>query len=307
MKNETRAIKCIQFIEKSNLIHENKYDYSNVIYINCDVKVNIKCFFHGIFTQTPYEHLKGHGCSKCAGVNKLSLIEFINKSNIVHNNKYDYSKVIYNNNKNKIVIICKKHGEFSQTPNRHLQGDGCPICGFEKTANDRRNSMEEILEQAKLLHNDKYDYSHFIYKNNRIKGIIICSKHGTFQQCMDGHINQKQGCPNCSNIVSKLESEWLDFLNVPTEYRQPKKMKINNLQFKPDAYNPATNTIYEFYGDYWHGNPEKYNADSINKLNNKNFGDLYNKTIKREADIMVAGYNLISIWETDWNLLKKAS
>jgi hypothetical protein len=235
MKNETRAIKRIKFIEKSNLIHQNKFDYSNVDYINCDVKVKIICPQHGIFLQTPYEHLKGHKCAKCVGVGKLTTQEFIDSAKQKHLCKYSYLKTNYISSKSKVIIICKYHGEFLQSPNRHLQGDGCP---------------------------------------------------------------------KCSNIISKPESEWLDYLKIASEYRQPKHFKINGLKIKPDAYDPLTNTIYEFYGDFYHGNPKKFDQTKDNPLTKKKYGDLYSNTMKKEQMIISAGYNLVTIWESDWKNLK---
>ena len=116
-----------EFIDKSNSIH-NKYDYSLVKYINHSTKVNIICKEHGIFEQTPNNHLKGKGCPKCSKNKKLTKKEFIDKSNSIHGLLYDYSLVKYTNHSTKVNIICKEHGIFKQTPNSHLKGTGCPMC-----------------------------------------------------------------------------------------------------------------------------------------------------------------------------------
>jgi hypothetical protein len=123
---------------------------------------------------------------------------------------------------------------------------------------------------------------------------------------MDGHIGKlEQGCPKCASSISKLETEWLDYMKVNKENRHPKMFKINNKKLKPDAYDPAINTIYEFYGDYWHGNPSKFKPDDINATNHKSYGELYAKTLEKEQIIKSAGYSLITIWESDWNIIKK--
>jgi hypothetical protein len=238
---------------------------------------------------------------------KLAQEEFINRASTKHNHKYDYSRSVYVGSKNKLIIICPIHGDFLQSPNRHLQGDSCPQCGFERTADNRRNDTEKVFDQAAKVHNNNYDYSQFIYKNNCTKGVIICPKHGVFEQIMDAHINQKQGCPNCSNIISKPETEWLNYLGIEERNRQPKKFKINGVKIKPDAYDPATNTIYEFYGDFYHGNPKRFNATDMNPLNHKSYGELFSKTLDKELLIKLAGYNLVTIWESDWNTVKKLS
>lgn len=138
------------FINKANKIHKNKYDYSKVKYVNSKKKINIICPEHGEFWQTPNDHLSGKGCPKCAKI-RLSLIrtstneKFKQKAKKIHNEKYDYSKVNYINNKTKVCIICPVHGEFWQKPIHHLQGCGCPKC----------NMSHLERETMKLL--DKYN------------------------------------------------------------------------------------------------------------------------------------------------------
>jgi len=121
-----------EFIEKAKLIHGDKYEYSKVYYINNRTKVKIICPIHGVFEQTPYNHLRGDMCSACFGNKRLTTLEFIEKAKLIHGNKYDYSKVEYKNNSTKIKITCPIHGEFEQTPNGHLNKNGCPICKESK-------------------------------------------------------------------------------------------------------------------------------------------------------------------------------
>lgn len=75
--------------------------------------------------------------------------------------------------------------------------------------------------------------------------------------------------------------------------------------FNVDGINYETNTIYEFNGDYYHGNPEIYDSNIINKTTNKTFGYLYENTLLKEKILKNAGYNLITIWEKDYKLLNK--
>jgi len=100
------------FIELAIEKHNNKYNYSEVVYKTAKEKIKILCPIHGIFYQTPDTHLRGGGCFKCAKNTKKTTNEFIQMSNDKHNNIYDYSKSIYCGNKKKVCIICKKHGEF---------------------------------------------------------------------------------------------------------------------------------------------------------------------------------------------------
>ena len=138
---------------------------------------------------------------------KISTEEFINKAKYIHDNKYDYSKVEYITAKNKVSIICPKHGEFWQSPDNHLHGRGCPICRYITSSSKNRDTLEEFITKARMVHNDKYDYSKVEYKNNRTKVCIVCPKHGEFWQNPDGHILRKNGCPHCSgNAKRTIES-----------------------------------------------------------------------------------------------------
>lgn len=122
------------FIKQAIEIHGNKYCYSQVNYVDSKTKVELICHKHGSFFITPLHHINSKsGCNKC-GIEKNSISKsynqekFIKKAKNIHIDKYDYSKSIYINSKEKITIICKKHGKFTQQPAMHLQGQGCPNC-----------------------------------------------------------------------------------------------------------------------------------------------------------------------------------
>jgi len=68
--------------------------------------------------------------------------------------------------------------------------------------------------------------------------------------------------------------------------------------YSVDGYCHKTKTVYEFQGDYFHGNPSKYHPDDMNKTVGKTFGELYRKTIERENYIRSLGYELVVKWET---------
>ena len=131
------------FIEEARKIHGDKYDYSKVVYDGNKKKVCIICPEHGEFWQTPNKHISSkQGCPKCSSKN-ITTEEWIDKANKIHNNKYDYSKVEYKNNKTKVCIICPKHGEFWQTPDKHIQGEGCPICNNSRMELSLRKYLDE--------------------------------------------------------------------------------------------------------------------------------------------------------------------
>ena len=131
--------------------------------------------------------------------NKTNL--FISKAIKLHGDKYEYSKVNYVNAKTKVTIICKTHGEFTQTPSGHLNRYNCQKC-----ANNIKSNTETFIEKAKQIHGYRYIYSKVNYINANIHVIIICKEHGEFTQIPDFHINRKCGCPKCSNNV-KLDTQ----------------------------------------------------------------------------------------------------
>ena len=76
--------------------------------------------------------------------------------------------------------------------------------------------------------------------------------------------------------------------------------------FAPIISRSSTTTIYEFYGDYWHGNPNsRFKPDDMNKAVKKTFRELYQATIQKEQELIAAGYKIVSIWESDWKKLLK--
>jgi hypothetical protein len=299
------------FILKANLFHNYKYDYSKVNYVRSDVKVEIICPKHGSFMQMPESHInKIHsGCYQCGRevtnncVRKriISMNDFLTQANQKHHNFYDYSKVTYNNGNSKIIIICPKHGEFSQKLSKHLIGQGCKICSKDRLHDYFSRSYQTFINQANEIHHYRYDYSLSQYYNDRTKVKIVCHKHGEFEQIPNAHL-RGQGCPTCGSgySISNKEKEWLDSLLIPKEYRQI-ILKIDDKIFKVDGFDPATNTIYEFYGNFWHGNPLKFDHEKVNLINKIKFKDLFNKTIERESFLIQKGYHIIFKWETEFD------
>jgi hypothetical protein len=280
-----------QFMLDAKKIHGDRYDYSLVEYIKTKTKVKIICSEHGEFEQTPDKHLQGRGCPKCVGKNKTTP-DFIAEAKMVHGNLYDYSETSYFNARIKIKIGCIKHGIFEQSPHEHLSGCGCPKCTGKYSP-----TTAEFIIKAKKIHGNLYGYSEVNYINSTIKIEIICPFHGIFKQSPAEHL-EGCGCPKCSSKISLPEIIWLNINQIKPKFRQYKL-----LNYEVDGYDPNTNTVYEFHGDYWHGNPNKFNSHDINKVAKKTYGELYDKTLQREQDIKNAGYNLVVIWESDFKKL----
>ena len=140
------------FLERAKIIHNDKYDYSITDFVDSQTKVRIICPIHGEFLQKPMVHLRGYGCAKCGGSLRLTKNEFIERAQVIHKGKYDYSNVDYINYSTKVRIICPEHGEFWQTPNNHLFGVGCPACPQSLLEGGMRQFLTQngiIFEQEK--------------------------------------------------------------------------------------------------------------------------------------------------------------
>ena len=193
----SKRLTTVEFVKKAKNIHKNKYKYDNVEYINSHTKIAITCPIHGDFQQWPNDHLKGHGCLICSGSQKLSTEKFIEKSKKVHGDKYIYDKIYYINGKTKVIITCPIHGEFEQKPNSHLTGNGCMEC-----SGNTKKTTERFIEEAKKVHGNKYKYDKVKYIGNKYKVIIICPIHGEFEQSPVGHLSG-YGCLSCSGSEKK--------------------------------------------------------------------------------------------------------
>jgi len=300
-----------EFIEKSNKIHNYFYDYSKVKYNGCKNIIIIICPKHGDFQQTPQKHLLlCRGCKKCSIQNNIRKIkkkysdDFIEKSNKVHNNKYTYEKSNYISSHTKVIVNCKDHGDFEITPNSHLSGQGCRLCANMERGKYSLISFEEYLPKMIDVWGDTYDYSKIDWKGSSFYIKLNCKKHGEFNIYPYNHIKGK-GCTKCFNQYSKISIQWLNYLQVKYNIfiqhaDNIGEFSIEGTRFKADGYCKQTNTIYEFLGDFWHGNPDLYDLLDINRRTNTTYLELYNETNDKKEIILSLGYNYVQIWENDW-------
>jgi len=116
------------FIEKSNYLHNFKYDYSKVDYKKSNLKIQIMCNRNGEFSQTPNSHLNGKGCPACSKNKRFTKDELIDIFSNVHNGKYLYDLSNYKNFKSKIRVKCNQHGWFEVSVYCHKKGNACVLC-----------------------------------------------------------------------------------------------------------------------------------------------------------------------------------
>lgn len=235
-----------EFIAIAKAKFGDKFDYSKTDFINKITKVIITCPKHGDFTIQPNTFLNSvYGCGQCRYKDKeiinkpskeqqLSIKQqvFISRSKEIHNNKYDYSKVIYTKACDKVTIICPIHGEFQQAPGVHIKGHGCPKCAREVTADKTRKTQEEFEKEARAIYGDKYTYGKYTGMHNKMT--IVCPIHGSFECTPHNHLVDC-GCPRCSDSKGELMvSTWLKTNNIL--FVQEKSLKIDNLQLYLDFY-----------------------------------------------------------------------
>jgi hypothetical protein len=264
------------------------------------------------FSITPASLFAGHGCEDCSYIDRrTNKNDFILESKEKFGNKFDYTFTNYTIERNKVIIKCNDCNDiFDVRAASHLHNiyGGCQTCYEKDAGRHLLKTQEQFLVEAYAVHKNKYDYSLSIYIGGKNSIIIKCNTcNDLFQQRASIHL-EGHNCPLCgSKYISKAENQWLDELGISTLYRQ-KWLKIGKRKISTDAYDPNTNTVYEFYGDYWHGNPIVFDPNDINHRKNpkKTFGELYHKTIEREELILSADYKLITIWEHDWKQIKKA-
>lgn len=134
---------------------------------------------------------------------KLTKEEFVEKAIQKHGGTYDYSLINYQSIRQKVWIVCRKHGQFYQMPYDHLEGKGCPICGKERVEQSKKFEQQDFIDRAIAVHGIRYNYEYVEYNNSKDHVEIECRKHGVFWQKPSEHL-RGQGCPYC-NPRSKLK------------------------------------------------------------------------------------------------------
>lgn len=226
---------------------------------------------------------------------KLTTEQWIEKAKIKFGDKFNYSKVKYIDCLTPVTIICPEHGEFNMQPRKHLESKyGCPKCAIRK----KTKSLDKFIEDAKRIHGDKYDYSKVNYINSNTKVIIICPKHGSFEQLPLNHL-RGQGCPKCSKLsqrewISKAQNKFpnLDFSN--TKYLGKMQNVTVKCPIHGDFTTKANTLMNSKYGCKYCGKEHQSNAiklsqEIILKRLKTAYGNkyLYNKVIYKGIKIPI--------------------
>ena len=219
-----------------------------------------------------------------------------------HNNFFSYESAVYTGNRSHVIVTCPNHGHFHIRAADHITGRGCPECSRHKQTTRKIKTFQQFVDDAIMSHGKVYDYSKVNYTDSRVKIEIVCKRHGSFFQEANSHV-QGAGCPRCRNRISKPAFEWIQSLSNPDiviEYPIPNTRKF------ADGYDPVTNTIYLFHGDYWHGNPNIYHTEDTNQRTKCSFGELYERTRQYEQGLRDRGFSVVVMWEADYKARLRA-
>lgn len=253
------------FLEKSILIHKNKYDYSKVEYINANTDVCIICPIHGEFYQNPYIHKNGSECKLCSFIKLGDSKRFTNENidSYLIDKKINIKRIgNYISDRAKIEFLCLICTYSWETAPSHIkQGTRCPNCANSFCNNEKiDNCILECIFNIKRLDNYIDSFTKMNWE------CTICNKtwKTTASAIMDG-----SGCPHCY-MERKLVNEnrvqtFLDKLNIKYE---KKIIKIDNKKYYPDFFIPSLNLIIEYNGAQ-HYEPVTFGSRSIEQAQEK--------------------------------------
>lgn len=266
-----KSLSLSDFIKKSNVIHKDKYDYSETIFISTRDKLKIKCPIHGEFEQRASAHLDGQGCKSCR--NELVRKRFIfTKDQFIQNletwqrDNLDFSDFEYVTDKTKGKVRCKIHDlQFSITPNNLKKSKrGCPKCGRDLHSELVRNSKEDFIKLSFEKHGDIFDYSlvpDSFHSHDHIQ--IKCKEcDNYFWRIAYSHCNIGYSCPKCASTKShKTICKFLSDIGVA--YISNDRKILNGKEI--DIFIPSANIGIECNGNYWHSEEmlkdEKYHLN----------------------------------------------
>lgn len=211
-------------------------------YINSNTKINHKCKHGHIYSQRPADHLCGQGCPIC-GIENISKAKTKSSKEYLHDCKdrgYDLPVEDYIDAHIKIKHKCSQGHIYKQTPNNHLNGQGCPICGGTK-----RKTPKEYYSLCK---DRGLDLPIEDYVNAQTKITHTCSRGHVYKQRPYSHLNG-YGCPVCNE--SKGERFIRNYLDKNDIKYIPQK-KFCDLKDKTylsyDFYLPNYNILIEYQG-----------------------------------------------------------
>ncbi|MCK5019133.1 MAG: zinc-ribbon domain-containing protein, partial [Candidatus Peribacteraceae bacterium] len=211
-----------------------------------------------------FNRTKGHGCPSCAGqvvkdTNRFSkLFPHLLDEWDYDKNKVNPEDLCYSTHR-KVWWLCKVcgHSWRVDTSRRTVSGCGCPACAGKVVTDKNRLSVlyPYLVKEWDYAKNGDL-WPEDVSRGSGKKVWWLCGKGHSWKAVISSRTFASRGCSRClGGGISKISQKWLDSLNTSTLEREH---YIKDLKIRVDGFDPATNTVYEFLGDYWHGNPEVY-------------------------------------------------
>lgn len=267
---------------------------------------------------------RGDGCPFCS--NKR-LCGDINCKICFDKSFASFEKSKYILNENPYLIVKGSHKQYNfncdkcqhifiSTPEQVIFNRWCNYCANKILCSNENCNLCFNKSFASINKSLYWDYEknngkpRDYFKSSCKEFWFNCNKCSRNFENRLSHISSGVWCGYCIKRHSKGQIEWLNFIQIKDgiiiqHAENIGEFIISNTNYKADGYCKETNTIYEYHGDFWHGNPNKYVLTDINPISKKTFGELYQKTLEREQQIRDLGFNLITIWESDWIKLNK--
>lgn len=302
-------------INKAKQVHGDLYDYSLVEYKNVNHNITIICSIHGSFDQIVNEHLKGRHCPLCANINRKNTrqekygVDYIFQSpekqilgeqTILE--KYGVNKPLQNKTikETQIATCLRKYGVCNASKNDLIKIkiiNNRNITNLQKYGSIH-SSQQHMIDIIPLIENYDWLYEQYVALNKTSLQIAVelnINYNTILKYLRKAEIAIKQ-----SYKISFKANQWLEQIEQEHNIKLIRECPIEGTNYCADGFCEETNTIYEFYGDYWHGNLEVFDSEIINESTNCTMGELYQKTIQREFRLKELGYTIISVWENDY-------
>ena len=316
-----------QFIERAISIHGDQYDYSLVDYKTTYIKVKIICKEHGEFEQVPKDHIiSKSGCPKCrttktkqTNLNKYGHVCYLHSTDGKHKvvttnlNKYGYSNVLQSPIIQKQVkqtnLIKYGHENITKNPKIRQKQKLTKKIRYGNEYFTNRTKFKNTIRRLNgnersfnLLEDVNWLTVQYIEQNKSAQQIAL--ELGTATTTVLRYLYKYNFTIVHSYNYSHKCISWLDTImevdNIHIQHAlNDGEYQIPGTRYKADGYCQETNTIYEFHGDYWHGNPKIYDSNDMNKVIRLSMGELYERTIKKEEEIRQLGYIVVVMWESD--------
>jgi hypothetical protein len=292
-----------KLIDRNLTAKEKIYVVPGQQYLGYNTKMQFMCESkHKWFTRPGDTWNNDSGCPHCAGIIKRDTLEAFTEI------KTKWSKLTINGNydtllgrRETISVTCEGGHTWDTNYERLITGHYCPHC-----YGNANYTQDSFITKLKSVTPNITVRGQYIRAQSPID--VSCNVCNHKWKPRPGNLLNGYGCPNCSknNTFSKKAIVWLNYIQLTTgvqiqHAQNSGEFHIPGTRYKCDGYDTTTKTVYEFYGDYWHGNPTVHPQVDYNKHLNKSYGELYNHTIQREQTIRDLGYNIVSIWERDYD------